>query len=83
MSYRITYIGQAERARQAMSSQVRTAFDQAMASTIGKDPYGHRSSPAGTKDEPDRRLATVYDSFVCYYVAKGPRVVTAVKIVRR
>ncbi|MFD7552197.1 hypothetical protein [Streptomyces sp. NPDC059816] len=66
-----------------MSSSVRAAFDRAMASTIGKDPYGQGSSPAGTKDEPDRRLATVYDSFVCYYVAQGPRAVTAVKIVRR
>ncbi|MFJ4774004.1 hypothetical protein ACIP88_33670 [Streptomyces uncialis] len=83
MSFRIVYADQAERARAAMSPQVRAAFDAAMASTIGKDPYGHGSSPAGTKDEPDRRLATVYDSFVCYCVAKGPRAVTAVKIVRR
>ncbi|MEU0989213.1 hypothetical protein [Streptomyces sp. NPDC005953] len=83
MTYRIAYVDQADRARNAMSPSVRAAFDQAMASTIGTDPYGHGSTPAGTKDEPDRRLATVYDSFVCYYVAKGPRAVTAVKIVRR
>ncbi|MFE7130932.1 hypothetical protein ACFVIM_08740 [Streptomyces sp. NPDC057638] len=82
--YRIQYAGAAEKVRQQMAPDHRTGFDTAMTHTLGRDPYGHGSSPAGPAQEPDRRLATVAGAIVRYYLSGPPLlVVTAVELIHR
>ncbi|MFC9067949.1 MULTISPECIES: hypothetical protein [Streptomyces] len=79
MAYRIAFAGQADAARRQMTRARRAEFDQAMAGTIGTDPYGHGSNAIG--GEKDRREATVAGAFVVYYVAGGALTITAVKVI--
>ncbi|MFE7129579.1 hypothetical protein ACFVIM_01835 [Streptomyces sp. NPDC057638] len=78
--YRIQYAGQAEKVRAEMTPTYRARFDAEMARTLGHSPYGHGSRPEHPQEQ-DRRLATVADDFVRYYVSEPPvLVVTAVNI---
>ncbi|WP_372502977.1 type II toxin-antitoxin system RelE family toxin [Streptomyces rhizoryzae] len=78
--YRIQYADPAEAARKAMMPQVRTAFEQAMAKTLGDDPYGHGSTSVKRSGR-DYREVTVGGAFVVYYVSSTVLVVTAVRII--
>ncbi|MEU0990891.1 hypothetical protein [Streptomyces sp. NPDC005953] len=52
-----------------------------MARTLGTDPYGHGSDPAGSPQERDCRTATIAGVVVRYDVTNGlDLVVTAVRI---
>ncbi|MFE7132382.1 hypothetical protein ACFVIM_16140 [Streptomyces sp. NPDC057638] len=55
------------------------AFRAEMASTLGRDPYGHRSQAVG--GERDRREATVAGVFIRYYVAENVVRITVVRMV--
>ncbi|GGZ15215.1 hypothetical protein GCM10010387_04390 [Streptomyces inusitatus] len=80
--YRIQYAGEAEKVRAQMPSPFRARFDAEIARTLGRDPYGHGSGPAGPPREKDRRHATVAGALVRYYIAGAPvLVVTTVEIV--
>ncbi|MGW1974252.1 hypothetical protein [Streptomyces sp. NPDC001889] len=79
--YRIEYSGLAAVSRKAMPSDYRARFEKEMARTLGTDPYGHGSDPAGSPQERDRRTATIAGAVVRYYVTNGlDLVVTAVRI---
>ena len=79
--YRIEYSGLAEASRKAMPPEYRARFEKEMARTLGTDPYGHGSDPAGNTREPDRRTATIAGAVVRYYVTNGlDLIVTAVRI---
>jgi mRNA-degrading endonuclease RelE of RelBE toxin-antitoxin system len=77
--FRIQYANEADASRRAMAPAFRTAFEQAMAKTLGSDPYGHGSKPI--KGEADYREATIGGAFVVYYISSEVLVVTAVRIV--
>ncbi|MFF8957855.1 hypothetical protein [Streptomyces sp. NPDC014894] len=80
--YRIQYSGHADKVHAEMPAAFRLRFDAEIARTLGEDPYGHGSGPAGSPKEEDRRLASVAGALVRYYIAGPPLlVVTAVKIV--
>jgi mRNA-degrading endonuclease RelE of RelBE toxin-antitoxin system len=79
VTYRIQYAPQAEEARKAMPRQARARFEDTMASTLGKDPYGHGSVDRG--GDKDRREATIGGVFVGHFVSRSVMVVTAVQIV--
>ncbi|WP_129843627.1 hypothetical protein [Streptomyces sp. RFCAC02] len=79
--YRIQFAPLADEARRAMPRAARTLFETEMGASLGRDPYGHGSTPIGK--ERDRREATVAGAFVVYYVSCTVMVVTAVKIVAR
>lgn len=46
--YRIEYSGLAAASRKAMPPDYRARFEKEMARTLGTDPYGHGSDPAGS-----------------------------------
>ncbi|MFJ7420554.1 hypothetical protein ACIQXD_18380 [Streptomyces uncialis] len=78
--YRIQYASHAEKVRAEMTSSYRARFDAEMTRTLGQSPYGHGSKPEHPREK-DRRLATVADAFVRYYVSEPPvLVVTTVNI---
>ncbi|MEU9337922.1 hypothetical protein AB0D49_32970 [Streptomyces sp. NPDC048290] len=54
-------------------------FRAEMARTLGRDPYGHGSSPVG--GERDRRESTVSGVFIRYYVAVNVVKITVVRMV--
>lgn len=54
-------------------------FRDAMARTLGRDPYGHGS--CAVKSERDRREATVLGAIVLYYVSGSVLTVTVVRLV--
>ncbi|MFF5011964.1 hypothetical protein [Streptomyces sp. NPDC001165] len=77
MSYRITYAPPADDTLTKMRNA--DAFREAMAGTIGRDPYGHGST--GVRGERDRREATVFGAIVLYYVSGSVLTVTVVRLV--
>ncbi|MBJ3806949.1 hypothetical protein [Streptomyces flavofungini] len=58
------------------------AFRTAMERTLGRDPYGHGSTPVSVDTaERDRREATVGGAIVLYYVSGSVLTVTVVRLV--
>ncbi|AZM57646.1 hypothetical protein DMA15_13235 [Streptomyces sp. WAC 01529] len=55
------------------------AFRAVLARTIGRDPYGHGSTPV--RDDPDRREATVDGAIVLYYVSGSVQTLTVVRLI--
>ncbi|MEU9246462.1 hypothetical protein [Streptomyces sp. NPDC048385] len=77
MIYRITYAPPADDALAKMGNSL--AFRDAMAATIGRDPYGHGST--AVRGERDRREATVLGAIVLYYVAGSILTGTVVRLI--
>lgn len=77
MSFRITYAPPADDTLAKMRDA--DAFRNAMARTIGRDPYGHGS--AAVRGERDRREATVLGAIVIYYVSGSVLTVTVVRLI--
>ncbi|MDO0932938.1 hypothetical protein QQY66_15010 [Streptomyces sp. DG2A-72] len=77
MSYRITYAPPADDTLTKMRNA--EAFRDAMARTIGQDPYGHGST--AVRGERDRREATILGAIVLYYVSGSVLTVTVVRLV--
>ncbi|HEY9438474.1 MAG TPA: hypothetical protein VIS29_07450 [Streptomyces sp.] len=77
MSFRISYAPPADDTLAKMRDG--DSFRNAMARTLGRDPYGHASS--AVKRERDRREATVSGSIVLYYVSGSVLTVTVVRLV--
>ncbi|MEU5160226.1 hypothetical protein AB0G74_11540 [Streptomyces sp. NPDC020875] len=75
--YAIAYAPVAESVLKQYSGAA--GFRAAMASTLGRDPYGHGSTTVG--GERDRREATVAGVFVRYYVAEKIVKITVVRMV--
>ncbi|MQY32729.1 hypothetical protein SRB17_06830 [Streptomyces sp. RB17] len=77
MSYRITYAPPADDVLAKMPDA--EAFREAMARSIGLDPYGHGST--AVRGERDRREATVLGAIVLYYVSGSVLTVTVVRLI--
>jgi hypothetical protein len=77
LSFRISYAPPADDTLAKMRDG--DSFRNAMARTLGRDPYGHASS--AVKRERDRREATVSGSIVLYYVSGSVLTVTVVRLV--
>ncbi|MFF8955483.1 hypothetical protein [Streptomyces sp. NPDC014894] len=82
MSRRFTvqYTDQAQDSLNRMSSAARARFETGMAK-LASAPDGHRTTPAKSSREKDRRSATVAGFFVVYYVSRGVLVITALQII--
>ncbi|MER6913896.1 hypothetical protein ABT354_19675 [Streptomyces sp. NPDC000594] len=80
--YRIQYAGQAEKVHAGMDATYRQRFDTEMQRSLGRNPYGHGSSPVRRGQEEHHRQITVAGSIVQYYVSDAVAVVTAVQVVR-
>ena len=81
MAYRIAYAGQADAARRQLPTQRRREIDDAMKTTIARNPYGHGST-APRKGDRDYREATVAGTaIVTYYVSSSVLTVTAVRLI--
>ncbi|MFH8618964.1 hypothetical protein ACH4E8_28405 [Streptomyces sp. NPDC017979] len=77
MKYRITYAPPADDALRRMSG--RTEFEAAIARLVGRNPYGHGSSPVG--GDRDRREATVGTAIIRYVVSDTVLTVTVVRLI--
>ncbi|MFD3904275.1 hypothetical protein HXS80_19170 [Streptomyces sp. CB04723] len=77
MSFRISYAPPADDTLAKMRDG--ETFQDAMARTLGAEPYGHASS--AVKRERDRREATVAGAIVLYYVSRSVLTVTVVRLV--
>ncbi|MFC9031758.1 hypothetical protein [Streptomyces arboris] len=77
MSFRISYAPPADDTLAKMRDG--QSFRDAMARTLGREPYGHASS--AVKSERDRREATVCGAIVLYYVSRSVLTVTVVRLV--
>jgi hypothetical protein len=77
LSYRVTYAPPADDTLAKMRNG--EAFRNAMARTVGQDPYGHGST--AVKGERDRREATILGAIVLYYVSGTVLTVTVVRLV--
>ncbi|GHB27767.1 MULTISPECIES: hypothetical protein [Streptomyces] len=77
MSFRISYAPPADDTLAKMGDG--DAFRDAMARTLGREPYGHAST--AVKRERDRREATVSGAIVLYYVSGSVLTVTVVRLV--
>ena len=77
MSYRIAYAPPADHTLAKMPGA--GAFREAMARTVGRDPYGHGST--AVRGERDRREAAVHGAIVLYYVSGSVLTVTVVRLI--
>ncbi|TLS46438.1 hypothetical protein FE633_08945 [Streptomyces montanus] len=77
MSHRISYAPPADDTLAKMWND--EAFREAMAQTVGRDPYGHGST--AVRGERDRREATVVGAIVLYYVSGSVLTVTVVRLI--
>ncbi|MEU6536628.1 hypothetical protein [Streptomyces sp. NPDC047000] len=77
MSHRITCAPPADDTLAKMPDA--RAFREAMARTVGRDPYGHGST--AVRGERDRREVTVLGAIVLYYVSGSVLTVTVVRLV--
>ncbi|WP_439673756.1 hypothetical protein [Embleya sp. MST-111070] len=60
MSYYVQYTDLAERGLSGLSSTDRSAIKRQIESTVGRDPYGHGSSPIrGNKERRSTSLSSV------------------------
>ncbi|EDY51742.1 hypothetical protein [Streptomyces clavuligerus] len=75
--YEIAYAPVAEATLKQYAGE--RGFRTAMASTLGRDPYGHGSRAVG--GERDRREATVAGVFIRFYVAENVVKITVVRMV--
>ncbi|MGW1980719.1 type II toxin-antitoxin system RelE family toxin [Streptomyces sp. NPDC001889] len=78
--YRIEYTDEARDSLRKMAAGTRREFESGMSRLAG-DPYGHGSTPAKGRREPDRRSATVSGFFVVYYVSSTVLTLTTVHII--
>ncbi|MGC0417517.1 hypothetical protein [Embleya sp. AB8] len=79
MSYRVQYTNEAEDGLKPLSAGQVRAFKNAVDSSIGRDPYGSRSTQVG--NDRDRREATISGVFVRYTISAGVLVVTVTRAV--
>ncbi len=76
-SHRVTYAPPADDTLAKMGDA--EAFRAALARTIGRDPYGHGSTPV--RDDQDRREVTVEGAIVLYYVSGSVQTLTVVRLI--
>ncbi|MEU6062477.1 hypothetical protein [Streptomyces sp. NPDC047097] len=83
MAYRIAYASQADATRRRLPAQRRTALDKAMKSTIGANPYGHRSVAAkpGERDYREVTIAGADAIVVSYVSTPDVLTITAVRLI--
>ncbi|MFD4501837.1 hypothetical protein [Streptomyces sp. NPDC058457] len=77
MIYRVTYAPPVDDTLAKLGNA--PAFGDAMAATVGRDPYGHGST--AVRGERDRREATVLGVIVPYHVSGSVLTVTVVRLV--
>lgn len=76
-AHRVTYAPPADDTLGKMGDA--DAFRAVLSRTIGRDPYGHGSTPV--RDDPDRREATVDGAIVLYYVSGSVQTLTVVRLI--
>ncbi|MFJ1751144.1 type II toxin-antitoxin system RelE/ParE family toxin [Streptomyces sp. NPDC088116] len=78
--YRVQYTDQATVQRRSMPAQTRVSVDDGMR-RLASDPYGHGSIQAPRSRGKDRRMLTVPNAIVVYWVHDDVLVITAVDII--